>query len=82
MCVVVIRDRSHVVVDVRFTIEDTADNVQESSMEHVFDGIRRCRVMVLPHHHRDETRFTFGDPTMIVFVETLGERSRLAQFTR
>jgi hypothetical protein len=82
MRVIVVRDRSHVVIDVGLAIENAADHIEEEPMKHVLDVFRRCWIVTLPHHHRNETCFTFSDPTVIVFVETLGQRCRLAQFTQ
>ena len=45
-------------------------------MQFFFDGGIWIRIMFLPHDHRDATRFTLGNPALVVFVIPLGETRR------
>lgn len=77
-----VRDRPHVVIDVGITVEGSTSHFEQEPMKHALHVVGWRWIVALPHHHRDETCFTLGDPTMVVFVETLGQRRRLAQFAR
>ena len=80
MGVIVIGNRSHVVIDVVIEAVVLDHDDRKSFPEPWLHGVVRVSVMLSPYNHRDRTKFAFRDPTLVIFVIPSCQPGRFAQF--
>jgi hypothetical protein len=80
VCVIVIGDISHVVVNIRLVRKDFRGLFEQTGVQQLFNFVTWLRIMGLPHDHRNATRLTLSHPAQIILVIPLGESGGFAEF--
>ena len=80
VCVIVIGNRPHVVIDVVIEAVVLDDDDRKTLPEPRLHRVVRVGVVRSPDNHRDRTQFALGDPTLVIFVIPSCQPGRLTQF--
>ena len=80
VCVVVVGDVAHVVVNLPATLpQDAIGHGPESLVELSLDLVRWFGVVLAPDHHGHQADLAVSNPTEIIFEVALGYRRGLAE---
>ena len=81
VCVIVIGNRSHVVIDAHLELKEFLHHLLQLLVEPTLYLVGRIRIVLAPHHHGHSAGFTLSYPAFVVLIEPLRHSGRFAQFT-